>query len=83
MIVQDHPDGCLFGIVTVQGFQMFDELSAAMAVRHHPVNIAGEQIDAGQQTQGSKAFILIVASSLWVLGQYRELGGIGFPLFMK
>lgn len=42
VIVQDHPYGCLLGIVTVQSPEMIDELSAAVPVRHHPVNMPVE-----------------------------------------
>lgn len=49
VIVQDHSDGCLFRIVTVQSLQVLNELSAAMSVCDHSVNVSIEQIDAGQQ----------------------------------
>jgi len=55
MIVQDHPDGCLFGIVTVQGFQMFDELSAAMAVRHHFFSL---RLRVSASPRENKVFVL-------------------------
>jgi hypothetical protein len=49
MIVEDHLECRLGRISGVQKLEDFDELAAAVAVSDKGVDLAGEQIDAGQR----------------------------------
>src|SRR6266849_2625923 len=56
MIVEDQLD-CGAGRVSgVEKLEEFDELSAAMAVFNEGMDLAGEQINSSQQTEGAMAF---------------------------
>ena len=59
MIVEDQLDRGAGGISGVEKLEEFDELPAAMAVPDQGVDLAGEQIDPGQQAERAMAFVLI------------------------
>src|SRR6516162_10187972 len=61
MIVEDQLDRRMGRIGGINEFEEFDEFAAAMAVRDQGVNLAGEQIDAGQQTDCAIALVLVIA----------------------
>ena len=50
MIVEDQLDRRMGRIGGVEELEEFDEFAAAVAILDEGVNLAGEQIDAGQQT---------------------------------
>src|SRR5208282_4475073 len=59
-----EPSLCLLGDVggvIVEELEKFDEFAAAVAVLDEGVNPAGEQVDAGQQTDRAVALILVIA----------------------
>ena len=61
MIVEDQLDRCMGRIDGVEKLKEFDKLAAAVAVLDEGMNLAGQQIDAGQQADGGMAFVLVVA----------------------
>ena len=71
MIVQDQLDRRVGWVGGVEKLEKFDEFAAAMAVLDQGVNLAGEQVDAGQQTDRAVTLILMIAS------EGRVLAGLG------
>jgi hypothetical protein len=61
MIVKDQVDGRMGWIGRVEKLEKLDELRAAMAILDQSVNLTGQQIDAGQQTDRAVALVLILA----------------------
>jgi len=45
----------------IDELEEFDEFAAAVAVLDEGVNLPGEQIDAGQQTDRAVALVLVIA----------------------
>ena len=61
MIVEDQLD-CRMGLIGgIEKLEEFDELAAAMAILDQGVNLAGEQIDAGQQADRAVALVFMIA----------------------
>jgi len=60
MIVEDQLDSGLRRICRIEKFEKFDELSAAVAVSDEGMNFTGQQINAGQQTERTMAFVLMI-----------------------
>src|SRR5512138_557567 len=50
MIVEDQLDRRMCGIGRVEKLEKFDEFAAAVAILDESMNLASQQIDAGQQT---------------------------------
>ena len=76
MIVEDQLDSGLRRICRIEKFEKFDELSAAVAVSDEGMNFTGQQINAGQQTERTMAFVLMITREGRVnvrLG--RQVGG--------
>src|SRR5262252_4645195 len=61
MIVEDQLDRRMGRIGGIDELKEFDEFAAAMAVLDQGVNLAGEQIDTGQQTDCAIALVLVIA----------------------
>ena len=61
MIVEDQLDRGMARIGSIDKLQEFDELAAAMAVPDQGVNLAGQQIDAGQQADRATTFVFMIA----------------------
>src|SRR5215469_18479642 len=71
MIVEDQLDGRMGRIGGIDELEEFDEFAAAMAVLDQSVNLAGEQIDTGQQTDCAIALVLVVACEGRVAARLR------------
>jgi hypothetical protein len=52
---------CVSWIGGIEKLEKFDELAAAMTVPDEGVNLTGEQINTGQQTDSVMAFIFVIA----------------------
>src|SRR5271166_5394368 len=61
MIVEDQLDRCVGRIRGIEELEELNEFAAAVAVLDEGVDLAGEQIDAGQQADRSVALVLGVA----------------------
>ena len=64
MIVEDQFDRGAGRISGIEKLKEFDELSAAVAVLDQGVNLAGEQIDPGQQAERAMAFVFMIAAKV-------------------
>jgi len=60
MIVEDQLDCGAPRISGVEQLEAFDELSAAMAISHERMDLAGQQFDPGHQTEGAMTFVLMI-----------------------
>src|SRR5208337_3244097 len=69
VIVEDQLDCRMGRIGGVEKLEKFDEFAAAVAVLDEGVNPAGEQVDAGQQTDRAVALILVIAREGRVLAR--------------
>ena len=61
MVVQDQLDRCTGRVSGIKKLEEFNELAAAVAVFDQGVDLAGEQIDPGQQAERARARVLMVA----------------------
>ena len=61
MIVEDQLDRGMGRISRVEQPEKFDELAAAMAILDESMDLAGKQVDPGQQTDRAVALIFVVA----------------------
>ena len=61
MIVEDQLDRGAGRIGGIEKLEEFDELAAAVAIFDKRVDLAGEQIDPGQQTERAMTFVLMIA----------------------
>ena len=57
MIVEDQLDCRMGRIGGVEKLKKFDEFATAVAVLNKGVNLAGQQIDPGQQTDGAVTLV--------------------------
>ena len=57
MIVEDQLDRGAGRIGGIEKLEEFDELAAAVAIPDERVDLAGEQIDPGQQAERAMAFV--------------------------
>src|SRR5271165_5125268 len=71
MIVEDQLDRRVGRIGGVEELEEFNEFAAAVAVLDEGVDLAGEQIDAGEQADRAVALVLVVAR------QGRMSAGLG------
>ena len=71
MIVEDQLDRCVSRIGGIEKLEKFDEFAAAMTVPDEGMNLTGEQINTGQQTDSAMAFIFVIAR------EGRMLAGLG------
>ena len=61
MIVEDQLDRGVARIGGIDQLEEFDEFAAAVAILDKGVNLAGEQIDAGQQADRAVTFVFMIA----------------------
>ena len=64
MIVEDQLDRGAGRIGGIEKLEEFDELAAAVALPDERVDLAGEQIDPGQQAERAMAFVLMIRAKL-------------------
>src|SRR6516165_1158935 len=62
MIVEDYLDRRFCRIGGIDKLEKFDEFATAVAVLDNGMNLPGEQIDAGQQSDRAVSLVLMVAS---------------------
>ena len=60
MVVEDQLDSGAGRIGGIEKLEEFDELAAAVALPDERVDLAGEQIDPGQQAERAMAFVLMI-----------------------
>ena len=79
MIVEDQLDRRMGRIGGVEKLEKFNEFAAAVAVLDESMDLAGEQIDAGQQTDRAVALIFMIArEGRMHAGLRRQVrGGVG------
>jgi hypothetical protein len=78
MIVEDQLDRRMGGIGGVEKLEEFDEFAAAVAILDEGVNLAGQQIDADQQTDGAVTLVFMIArESRMHAGLRRQVRGRG------
>src|SRR5215831_4736451 len=61
MIVEDQLDRRMGRIGGVEKLEKFDEFATAVAVMDEGVNLTGQQIDAGHQSDRAVALVLVIA----------------------
>ena len=61
MIVEDQLDRSAGRIGGIEKLEEFDELAAAVAISDERVDLAGEQINPGQQAERAMTFVLMIA----------------------
>jgi hypothetical protein len=61
VIVEDQFDGGVGRIGGVKNLEEFDEFAAAVAVSRQGMDFPGEKIDAGQQRDGARALLFVIA----------------------
>src|SRR5450755_3194072 len=72
VVVQDHLDRRAGRVSGIEKLEEFDELAAAVAVFDQGVDLAGEQIDPGQQAERAVALILMIARECCVGAGHRR-----------
>ena len=60
MIVEDQLDRCVGRIGGVEKLEEFDEFAAAMAILDQRMDLAGDEVDAGQQADRAVTFIFML-----------------------
>ena len=61
MIVEDQMDCRVGRVGRIEELEELDELAAAVAIFHQGVNLAGQQVDTGQQADRAVALVFVVA----------------------
>src|SRR6202045_3897367 len=77
MIVENQLDRRAGWIGGIKKLEEFDELPAAGAISDEGMNLPGEQIDPGQQTERAMAFVLMITREGRVDAGYRRQIGRG------
>src|SRR6478736_5274288 len=77
MIVENQLDHRAGWIGSIKKLEEFDELPAAVAISDEGMNLPGEQIDPGQQTERAMAFVLMITREGRVDAGYRRQIGRG------
>src|ERR1700758_3431884 len=81
MIVEDQLDRGAGRIGGIEKLEEFDELATAVAIPDERVDLAGEQIDPGQQAERAMAFVLMIPRearmAAWYWRQIRCRRGDG------
>src|SRR5712675_2198795 len=72
MVVQDQLDRCSGRVSGIEELEEFDELAAAVTFLDQGVDLAGEQIDPGQQAERAVALVLMIARECRVGARYRR-----------
>ena len=79
MIVEDQLDRGVGRIGGVEKLEEFDEFAAAMAIPDQGMDLAGKQVDAGQQADCAVALICMIAREGRVqAGDGRQVEGGGY-----
>src|ERR1700760_801605 len=60
MIIENQLDRGAGRISGVETLEEFDELPAAVAVSDERMDLAGKQVDSGQQAQRAMTFVLVI-----------------------
>ena len=60
MIVEDQLDRRVGRIGGVEKLEEFDEFAAAMAILDHRMDLAGDEVDAGEQADRAVTFIFML-----------------------
>jgi hypothetical protein len=71
MIVENQSDRRMGRIGSVDKHEEFDEFAAAVAIPDEGVNLTGEQINAGQQTDRTVALVFVVARKNSSMASWR------------
>jgi len=66
MIVEDQLDRGIGWIGGVEKFEELDELATAMAILDQGMDLSGEEIDPGEETERAVALVLEVAREAWI-----------------
>ena len=78
MIVEDQLDRRMGWIGGIEKLEEFDEFAAAVAIPDQRVDLAGEQIDAGQQADRAMTLVFMIArEGLMDAGFGRQVRGRG------
>src|SRR5437867_10302082 len=79
MIVQDHADSALLGVVLIEILEQQNELSAAVSGMNLGDDFAVVQVHRGENGQGAMALVLMIPAPGAVLPRYGRpiRGGIG------
>src|SRR6201998_2062240 len=81
MVVEDQLDRGAGRIGGIEKLEEFDELATAVAIPDERVDLAGEQIDPGQQAERAMAFVLMIPRearmAAWYWRQIRCRRGDG------
>jgi len=76
MIVEDQLDRCVGRIGGVEKLEEFDEFAAAMAILDQRMDLAGDEVDAGQQADRAVTFIfMLTCEGRMHAGLGRQVGG--------
>src|SRR5258708_6945141 len=70
VIVEDQLDRRTGRVSGIEKLEEFDELAAAVAVLDQGVDLAGEQINPGQQAERAVALVLMIARECRVGARY-------------
>src|SRR5215471_7178854 len=62
MIIEDQLDHRAGWVCSIEKLQEFNEFATAMAVLHQSMDLAGQQIDAGQQADSAETLVFMIAS---------------------
>src|SRR5689334_21646123 len=78
VIVEDDLDRGHCGVGGIEHIEKFDEFATAMAVLDEGVHLAGQQVDAGHQSDRSMALVLVIATDRWMgAGHWAKVGSDG------
>src|ERR1700678_2388564 len=72
VVVQDQLDRRTGRVSGIKELEEFDKLAAAMAVFDQGVDLAGKQIDPGQQAERAMALVLMIARDCRVGARHRR-----------
>ena len=77
MIVEDQLDRCVGRIGGVEKLEEFDEFAAAMAILDQRMDLAGDEVDAGQQADRAVTFIfMLTCEGRMHAGLGRQVGAV-------
>ena len=76
MVVEDHFDGGVRRISGIEFLEQTDELPRAMAIFDASANLAGEQVDPGEQAQRAMTLVFMIARPARMRPRLRrQVGG--------
>src|SRR3974377_437573 len=77
MIFEDQLDRRVGRVNGIEELEELDELSASVAISNQGVDLSGEQINAGQQAEGTEAFVFVIT------GEGRMHSGYGRQVWCR